>query len=83
MLNFKTDFLMKKKTIHVVPHNGKWATRTGGNQRVTQNFETQSDAIEAGRQQAINNTTELKIHNKQGKIRESNSYGNDPKEIKG
>lgn len=71
------------KNVHVVPHNGKWATRTEGNSRVTKNFDRQADAAKAGRDQAVNNGSELLIHGRNGQIREKNSYGNDPKDVKG
>ena len=34
--------------------------------------------MDAGREIAINNSSELLIHNQQGRIRERSSYGNDP-----
>lgn len=75
--------MKNNKNIFVVKHGDDWATRAAGNQRVTKTFETQKQAIEAGRQQAIKNHSELTIQNKQGQFREKNSYGNDPKKIKG
>jgi Uncharacterized protein conserved in bacteria (DUF2188) len=63
---------------HIVPHDGVWAVRGAGNQKVTRQFETQHEAIEHGRQIAINQQSELIIHNQEGRIRERNSYGNDP-----
>jgi hypothetical protein len=62
---------------HIVPHDGGWAVRGAGNQKVTRQFETQREAIEHGRQTAINQQSELIIHNPKGRIRERNSYGND------
>lgn len=75
--------MKNKKNVFVVKHGGDWATRTAGNQRVTKTFDTQKDAIDAGRHQAIRNQSELTIQNKQGQFREKNSYGNDSKSIKG
>jgi len=72
-----------KKNVFVVKHGENWATRSVGNQRVTKTFDTQQEAIAAGRAQAINNRSELTIQNKHGQFREKNSYGNDPKNIKG
>ena len=71
------------KNQHVVPHNGQWSLRGAGNSRITRNFETQREAIDYGRQIAINQESELFIHNRQGRIRERNSYGNDPYPPKG
>ena len=39
---------------------------------------TQKEAIERGKQIAMNQGAELYIHNKQGQIRERNTYGTDP-----
>jgi uncharacterized protein YdaT len=70
--------MTKAKNQHVVPHNGEWAVRGEGNSKVTENFGTQSEAIERARQIAINQQSELFIHRPNGQIRERNSYGNDP-----
>ena len=69
---------MPRKDQHIVPHPDGWAVKGAGNQRATSVHETQAEAMEAGREIAINNSAELFIHNRQGQIRERNSYGNDP-----
>lgn len=69
---------MASKNQHVVPHPDGWAVKGAGNQRATSVHGTQAEAMEAGREIAINNNSELFIHNRQGRIRERNSYGNDP-----
>ena len=69
---------MAGKNQHVGPHPGGWAVKGEGNQRATSVHPTQAEAIDAGREIAINNSSELFIHNRQGRIRERNSYGNDP-----
>jgi Uncharacterized protein conserved in bacteria (DUF2188) len=66
------------KNQHIVPHGSGWAILGAGNEKVTRQFETQREAIEHGRQIAINQQSELIIHNQEGQIRERNSYGNDP-----
>ena len=63
---------------HVVPRNGKWAVRKSGSTRVSRYFKTQGEAIEAARDIAKRERTELYIHGSDGRIRERNSYGNDP-----
>ncbi|TJZ63569.1 DUF2188 domain-containing protein [Sphingobacterium olei] len=75
--------MKNSKNVFVVKHGNDWATRSAGNQRVTKVFDTQKEAITAGRQMAINNQSELTIQNKQGRFREKNSYGNDPAKTKG
>jgi len=43
---------MSKKRIHVVPHNGSWATRGENQSRVSTTHDTQSDAIDVARRRA-------------------------------
>lgn len=74
---------MRRKNVHVVPHKGRWATKTGGSSKVGRTYNLQSEAISNGRKQAIQSGSELLVHRPNGQIREKNSYGNDPKEIKG
>jgi len=63
---------------HVVPHANGWAVKGAGNTRATSVHSTQAEAIAAGRQIAINQGSELRIHRPDGRIREGWSYGNDP-----
>ncbi|MCD7976686.1 MAG: DUF2188 domain-containing protein [Tannerellaceae bacterium] len=72
-----------KKNQHVVPNNGAWSVKGTGNSRNTKTFETQREAIDFGRNIARTQEAELLIHNKQGRIRQKNSYGNDPYPPKG
>jgi hypothetical protein len=69
---------MSKKDIHVVPHNGGWATRKEGAERVGRTADTQREAFELARNQAKREQVEVVIHRPNGQIRNSNSYGNDP-----
>lgn len=69
---------MTKKDIHVVPHNGGWATRKEGAQRVGHTADTQKEALEQARDQAKREKVEVVIHRPDGRIRDSDSYGNDP-----
>lgn len=66
------------KNQHVVPHDDGWAVRGEGNERATSVHNTQREAIDAAREIAQNQESELFIHNRDGEIRERNSYGNDP-----
>lgn len=70
--------MSKKKDIHVVPHESGWATRREGADRVGSTHDTQKEAIETARERAIRERTEVVIHGRDGKIRDSDSYGNDP-----
>lgn len=71
------------KNQHVVKTPDGWGIRGENNTRITKNFDTQKDAIEKAREIAINQQSELFIHGENGKIRDRNSYGNDPYPPKG
>lgn len=66
------------KNQHVVPTNGRWGIKGERNSRYTSIFDRQSDAINAARQISRNQQSELLIHGTDGRIRERDSYGNDP-----
>lgn len=66
------------KNQHVVPKDGRWAVRGAGSRKATRVYATQAEAISAARQIARNQGTDLVIHRPDGRIREKNSYGNDP-----
>jgi hypothetical protein len=67
-----------KKDIHVVPHPDGWATKKEGNDRAGRVEDTQRAAIERARDQAKREGVEVVIHKRDGSIRDSDSYGNDP-----
>lgn len=74
---------MKKRDIHVVPHKGiEWAIRKENADRISSTHRTQNDAINQAIKQAKREGAEVVIHRRNGQIRDSDSYGNDPKEIK-
>ena len=70
--------MTKKRDIHVVPHPDGWATKKEGAQKAGAVTETQKQAIDKARQQAKNEGVEVVIHRADGRIRDSDSYGNDP-----
>jgi hypothetical protein len=74
---------MAGKNQHVVPHDGAWAVRGEGNERVTSIHDTQAEAAVRGREIARNQESELFIHRPNGQIRDRDSYGNDPFPPKG
>jgi len=65
------------KNQHVVPADGDWAVRGAGNSRATSIHNTQAEAVDAAREIARNQQSELLIHNRKGRIRDRDSYGND------
>lgn len=74
-----------EKNQHITPKDGKWQVIGAGNSKATKIFNTQKEAIDYGKNIAINQQSELVIHNKQGRIRDKDSYGNDdfpPKDTK-
>ena len=74
----------KARTRHVVPHpGGGWDNKKGGAKRATSHHKTKAEAVSAAREHSRRDRSELKIHNKDGKIAESDSHGNDPRQIKG
>ncbi|MGR6329579.1 DUF2188 domain-containing protein [Sphingomonas sp. XXL09] len=68
---------------HVVPNAGGWGVKKAGASRASSVHTTQAEAIAAATQIARNQKTELYIHGRDGRIRERNSYGNDPHPPKG
>lgn len=66
------------KNQHVVKKDDKWSVKGEGNNKSTKNFETQKQAIDHAKLIAKNQKSEVVIHGKDGKIRDKDSYGNDP-----
>jgi len=75
--------MTNKRNQHVVPHPDGWAIKGAGAERATRVVETQREAIDIARGIAQNQATEMLIHGENGRIRERNSYGNDPFPPKG
>jgi hypothetical protein len=70
--------MSKKRDIHVVPRDKGWVRIKEGASRAGSVHRTQKDAQAAARSQAIRERVEVVTHGKDGKIRDSDSYGNDP-----
>ncbi|KAA9006466.1 DUF2188 domain-containing protein [Paenibacillus spiritus] len=67
----------RKENIHVTPDGDEgWVNQSQGKE--LSRHRTKEEAEEAGREEAKEAHTELKIHKKDGVISESHSYGNDP-----
>lgn len=75
--------MAKGKNQHVVPHQDGWAVKGAGNSKATVVTGTQKESIERAKEIAQNNDSELFIHNRQGQIRERNTYGQDNNPPKG
>ena len=63
---------------HVTPKGGKWQVKGEGNTKATAITNTQKEAISKAKDIAKNQHSEVVIHGRNGKIRDKDSYGNDP-----
>ena len=69
---------------HVVPSSdGGWNVKRGGGDRASGHFDTKQEAVDYGRQLSRNQETELRIHNRDGRISQSDSHVRDPNPPKG
>lgn len=75
--------MSKGKNQHVVKHTDGWAVRGAGNEKVTKVTRTQQEAIDIAREISRNQESELFIHGRNGQIRERDSHGYDPRNVKG
>lgn len=69
-------------SIHVMPAGDGWAVEAAGGGKRTL-YETQDEAIKAGTERAQRDRVELLVHGRDGQIRERNSFGHDPRNVKG
>ena len=74
---------MSKKGQHVVPSGGSWVVKKAGASKATSTHSTQAEAVRVATKLAQNQKTELYIHGRDGRIRERNSFANDPHPPKG
>jgi hypothetical protein len=67
-----------KKSVHTIPSKrGKgWVNKVGG--KTVSRHRKKKTAVKRGRQVARKRGAEHRIHNRNGQIGRSNSYGNDP-----
>ena len=63
--------------------DGNWQVKGAGNTKATVITSTQKEAIKIATSIARNQKSELVVHGLDGRIREKNSYGNDPCPPKG
>lgn len=74
---------MNKKPVHVVPSGGKWVVKREGSAAASSTHRKQSTAWEKGKSIARSQKSEAYLHGRDGRIRERNTYGNDPPTSKG
>lgn len=65
------------KAIHVMPSDDGWDVKEEGSGRAT-HFDTQIDALRAGREMARHNRSEHIVHGRDGRVRQQDSYSRDP-----
>jgi hypothetical protein len=68
--------------IHVVPDGDRWKVERAGGESID-SFPTQAEAIAVGREAAEAEQGELVIHGADGRIREKDSHGHDPRDVPG
>lgn len=75
---------MSRDTHRVLPNgNGDWKVQRDGNSRPSHVTSTQQEAIQIAREISRNQGTELQVHGRAGRIRQSDSHGHDPFPPKG
>jgi hypothetical protein len=71
--------MARKPAVVTGPHpGGGWQNKVEGNERASNVFGTKAEAQARGRRMAIDRQIEHKIQDRNGRIAERNSYGNDP-----
>lgn len=70
---------MGKKSLHVVPNpKGGWSVKKSDATRASKTFDTKKDAVEYGKNISKNERGEFIVHGRDGTIKSSSSYDNDP-----
>lgn len=71
---------MSRKSVHVTyrKEDGSWHITDGSSNKSSAKFSTQKEAMKKGRKMAMETSAEFCVHGRDGKIRLSTSYGNDP-----
>ena len=72
-----------KPAVAIEPRPKGWAVQTDGTRRAASLHATKAEAIAAGRAQAQRQGAELVIKNRDGRIAQKDSYGNDSRRAKG
>ena len=75
---------MPRNQVSVEPRpDGRWAVQSDGTMRADSLHDRKNEAIRRGRELAGNKQAELVIKNAAGRIEQKDSYGNDPRNIRG
>ena len=73
----------RKKGVHGTPRGDKWAVVREGSERASSLHDTQAQAEKKGRETARRDRVEFYLHDRQGQIRERDSYGSDSRSSRG
>ena len=71
--------MVNRSSVHVEPRENGWAVVREGSERATSVHRTQSEAAKEGRDIARRDKTEFFLHAQDGRIREHNSYREEPR----
>jgi hypothetical protein len=71
------------KNQHVVSHGERWAVKAEGDSQPLAVYKTQSEAWEKAKSIARKERSEALLHGRDGVIRTRNTYGHDPRRVKG
>jgi hypothetical protein len=74
---------MARSGIETYYEDGEWKNRVQGSSRAANRHSTKVAAQKAGREMARKRRVEHTIKRKDGTIGEKNSYGNDPRNVRG
>ncbi|MDD7961116.1 DUF2188 domain-containing protein [Microbacterium thalli] len=74
---------MPKGDVETFHQDDAWHNRIEGERTLDDAYPTKSEAIAAGRELERERQVEHIIKNENGRIAERNSYGNDPRDVKG
>ena len=75
--------MANRNNVHVVQRDNGWGTLREGAKRATQVLDTQAQAIQAGRQMARQGQGERLINGQDGRIRDGDSNGSEPRPPRG
>ena len=73
---------MARGDVHVVPSSDGWRVEVAADGRARSVHRTQAEARLEAREIARKNKRELLVHGRDGRIRERNTYGRDPRRQK-
>ncbi|MGO4326715.1 DUF2188 domain-containing protein [Cupriavidus sp. 2TAF22] len=72
-----------QRNVHVIPHADGWDVVHEGAKGERAHFLSQEEAVDAATEIAKRDKVELLVHGQDGQIRMRNSYGHDPRSVRG